>query len=1106
MKRLPIPALASVVLVLALALASGAAALDKAPKDKAPKKEEPKDPLSAGTFSGLKLRDLGPALTSGRIGDLAVDPRDRSHWYVVVASGGVWETRNAGTTWQPIFDDQGSYSIGCVALDPGNPLTVWIGTGENNSQRSVGYGDGLYRSRDGGRSWEKVGLEKSEHIGKILVDPRDGDVVYVAAQGPLWASGGDRGLYKTTDGGATWAKVLDVGPDTGVSDIVFDPRDPDVIYASSYQRRRHVWTLINGGPESAIHKTTDGGKTWRKLTAGLPKGDVGRIGLAVAPSSPDVVYAIVEASGDETGFYRSRDAGGNWEKRDGYVSTSPQYYQELVVDPRNPDRVYSMDTFMMVTDDGGKTWRRAGEKHKHVDNHALWIDPDDTDHLIAGCDGGLYESWDRAENWKFVPNLPVTQFYRVSTDNAEPFYHVYGGTQDNFSLGAPSRTISASGIVNSDWYVTQGGDGFETQVDPTDPNIVYAQYQHAGIVRFDKRSGEGVDIQPQPGPGEPGLRWNWDSPLLLSPHSPTRLYLAANILFRSDDRGDSWRAVSPDLTRRIDRNKLPVMGKVWGIDAVAKNKSTSFYGNIVSLTESPLREGLLYVGTDDGLLQVSEDGGGAWTRVEKFPGVPEMTYVSCLLASKHAADRLYAAFDNHKNADFRPYLLRSDDRGRTWTAIAGDLPERGNVYTVAEDPVNPDLLFCGTEFALYFTVDGGRKWVQLKGGMPVIAVRDLAIQEREGDLVVGTFGRGIRVLDDYTPLRAVTRAALDRDGILFPPRRAWMYLQSTPLGGEGPGEQGSGFFCAENPPAGAVFTYYLKESAKTLKELRQEREKKLREANEPVPYPAWDELRAEEREEEPTVVLTVRDAAGGVVRRLTGPASAGVHRVAWDLRLPTSEPVSLQRRRGDWSYEAAGPLAAPGDYTVTLERRVRGEATRLGEPQTFACVPLGNATLPAPDRPALLAFQKQVADLQRAVLGAQKVMEETTSRLALVRKAIVETPGADPALLRDADAVADRLRALRLELEGDALVAERQEPTAPALVDRVQRAVYGLWYSTAAATKTHQREYEIVAAAFPDFLARLRATVETDLGGLEQRLEAAGAPWTPGRFPVWPGR
>lgn len=1090
-------------LVAPAANAAPAAAAKAKAKDKG-KPEEPKDPLSSSTFSGLKLRLIGPAVTSGRVGDIAVAPHDHNTWYVAVASGGVWKTSNAGTTWTPIFDDQGSYSIGCVAIDPTNPLTVWVGTGENNSQRSVGYGDGVYKSLDGGKNWEKVGLEKSEHIGKIVVDPRDGDVVYVCAQGPLWGPGGDRGLYKTVDGGKTWAKVLDISENTGVSDLVYDPRDPDVLYASAYQRRRHVWTLIDGGPEAGIHKSTDGGKTWRQLKNGLPKGDVGRIGLALAPSAPDVVYAIVEAPGEAAGFYRSRDAGANWERMSGEVSGSPQYYQEIVVDPNDADRVYSMDTFLRVTDDGGKTFQRAGEKHKHVDNHALWIDPANSDHLLAGCDGGLYESFDRAANWRFVPNLPVTQFYRVSVDESQPFYYVYGGTQDNFSLGAPSRTISASGILNSDWFVTQGGDGFETVIDPVDPNILYAQYQHAGIVRFDRRSGEGIDIQPQPAPGEPALRWNWDSPLILSPHSHTRLYFAAQRVFRTDDRGDSWTPISGDLTRQLDRNQLPVMGRIWSIDAVAKNRSTSFYGNIVSLAESPRREGLLYAGTDDGLIQVTENGGGVWTCYDKFPGVPERTYVSCLTPSQHDEGTVYASFDNHKMADFKPYLLKSTDRGRTWTSVAGDLPERGTVYTVVEDHGDPNLLFCGTEFGLFFTIDGGRKWVQLKGDLPVINVRDLAIQKRENDLAVATFGRGIYILDDYTPLRGLARADLDREALLFPVKKAWMYVPSTPLGGEGPGEQGSGFYTADNPPFGAVFTWYLKDSLKTLKDEREEREKKLVEAGQPVPYPSWDDLRAEEREEAPQIVFTIADAAGQVVRRLTAPARAGVHRLAWDLRLPAANPVALQERRPDWGSGPQGPLAAPGTYTVTMAKRHRGVTTPLGQPRSFETVPLGVATLPAADRGALLAFQKQVADLQRAVLGAGKAADEAQARLDHLKKGLLDAAGADLALRDRALALERQLKDLRIELEGDQTVADRQEPTPPAIVDRVQRIVGGLWSVTSAPTKTMRDDYGFAAEAFAPWLARLRQLVETDLAGLESAAEAAGVPWTPGRVPTWP--
>ncbi|MCK6621707.1 MAG: glycosyl hydrolase [Calditrichia bacterium] len=1075
------------------------------PQEKGKKETQPQTRLKAETFSGLVLRSIGPALTSGRIGDLAVHPQNRSVYFAAVASGGVWKTENSGTTWQPVFDGQGSYSIGCVAIDPNNPLIVWVGTGENNSQRSVGYGDGVYKSLDGGKTWKNMGLKNSEHVGKIVIDPRNSEVVYVAAQGPLWAPGGDRGLYKTTDGGKNWKQILSINENTGVSDLDYDPRNPDVLYASAYQRRRHVWTLINGGPESALYKSTDAGANWKKIESGLPKEEMGRIGLAVSPANPDVVYAIVEAANKAGGFFRSTDMGENWEKRSGYVSGSPQYYQEIICDPKEVNRVYSMDVWMQITEDGGKTFRKVGEKFKHVDNHALWIDPQDTDYLLSGCDGGVYESFDRGATWHFKANLPVTQFYKITVDNELPFYNVYGGTQDNFTLGGPSRTLTVQGITNSDWFVTLGGDGFEPQVDPQDPNIIYSQYQYGGLVRFDKRSGELIDIQPQPGKGEDPLRWNWDSALLLSPHSPTRLYFAAQRIFRSDDRGDSWRPISPDLTRRIDRNQLPVMGKVWSIDAVAKNASTSFYGNIVALTESPLQEGLIYAGSDDGLVQVTENGGENWRKIEKFPGVPEMTYVNCLLASQHGASTIYAAFNNHKRGDFKPYLLKSADRGKSWISVTGNLPERGSVYSIAEDHANPDLLFAGTEFAAFFTLDGGKNWVQLQGGMPTIAVRDLAIQKRENDLVVGTFGRGIYILDDYSLLRQLSAEALEQEAALYPVKNAWMYIESAPLGLRDKSFQGDSYFTAPNPPFGATFTYYLKEEIKTLKKQRQEAEKKLDKEGGALRYPDWETLREEAREEAPAIILTVKDEDGNTVRRLSGPVKAGFHRVAWDLRYPAANPASLEPpdTEDPFAEQPVGPLAAPGTYTVFLAKRVDGKETPLGAPQTFSAEPLNIAALPAADRAALLAFQQKTARLQRAVLGAENVADEAQTRLNYIKRALLDTPGADPALLQEALALQNRLKDLQTKLSGDRVVASRNEPTPPAIVDRVQGIVYGHWASTAAPTQTHRSAYQIAAEEFTTVLDGLRVLIEADLKNLEDKLESAGAPWTPGRVPRW---
>ena len=1093
--------------LVVLALLMPVTALAKK-KDKEAAAEEPETKLEASTFAGLGLREIGPGIASGRIGDLAVDPNNPKRYFVAVASGGVWKTENAGTTFEPIFDNEGSYSIGCVTLDPNDPFTVWVGTGENNSQRSVAYGDGVYKSVDGGKSWKNMGLGESEHIAKIVVDPRDSNVVYVASQGPLWSSGGDRGLYKTTDGGETWEMILNSeehAEHTGVTDLVMDPRNPDVLYAATYQRRRRVWTLINGGPGSGLHKSTDGGETWTQLSNGLPGGEVGRIGLAIAPSDPDVVYAMIEAEDDAGGFFRSTDRGASWTKRNPYFSGSPQYYQEIFVDPHDAGRVYSMDTWMMVTEDGGASFQLVGEYHKHVDNHALWIDPDDTDHLLAGCDGGIYQTWDRGETWDFLPNLPVTQFYKVAVDNDTPFYNVYGGTQDNFTIGGPSRTKNQHGITNREWFIVLGGDGFEPQIDPENPDIIYAQLQYGNLHRYDRKNGELIDIQPQAAPGEDPLRWNWDAALLISPHSNTRLYYTAQRVFRSDDRGNSWTPISGDLTRQIDRNQLEVMGKVWSVDAVAKNRSTSPYGNIVAFSESARVEGLLYAGTDDGLVQVREPGSEEWRQIDSFPGVPDYSYVDHLEASLHDDDTVYALFNDHKSGNFAPYALKSTDRGQTWTSITGDLPERGSLYGFAQDHENPNLLFAGSEFGVYFTLDGGERWIELTGGLPTIAVRDLDIQRRENDLVLATFGRGFWILDDYTPLRHIDAEKLEEEALLFPVKDAWAYMEAFPLGLRGNAHQGDRFYAAKNPPFGAVFTYYLKDSPKSLADQRREAEKEAGEAGEPTPQPTWDALRAEDREGSTEVVLTVRDSEGHVVRRLTGPASAGFHRVAWDLHHPGPQPVSLEPF--DWHNPfqdlPRGPAAVPGDYTVSLAIRSSGETRELGEPQSFSMVPLGAATLPAEDREALNAFQQQTSRLSRAVSAAVAIVGDAQHRMTLLAHAIDATPSATPDHRSRLRALELRLTDLREALTGDATVARRSEPIPPTIQGRVDRIIYGHWRSTSAPTQTQRDSYRHAAEAFGPVLGQLETLVETDLAGLEAELEAAGAPWTPGRFPEW---
>ncbi|MEP6757267.1 MAG: glycosyl hydrolase, partial [Chthonomonadales bacterium] len=675
------------------------------------------DPVESAV-SLLRPRNIGPAFTSGRIVSFAVDPHNRSSYYAAAASGGVWKTTNNGSTWTPVFEHEASYSIGVVTLDPNNVNTVWVGTGENNAQRSVGYGDGVYKSIDGGKSWRNVGLKTSEHIGKIVVDPRDSNIVFVAAQGPLWSAGGERGLYRTLDGGKTWVNVLKISENTGVTDVEIDLKNPDVLYAASYQRRRHVWTLIDGGPESAIYKSTDGGDTWTKLRSGLPGGDLGRIGIAVSPVDSSVIWATVEASGKSGGVFRSSDYGASWERRNEFVS-SGMYYGQIIADPKDLERVYVLGVVNQVSDDGGRTVRALGERGKHVDNHALWIDPHDTNYILAGCDGGVYDSYDKGATWQFKSNLPIAQFYDVAVDNNAPYYYVYGGTQDNSSVGGPSRTRNGAGIVSSDWIVTAGGDGFHQQVDPTNADIVYSESQYGGLVRFNRKNGERLSIQPIPSAGEPPIRWNWDSPFIVSPFSPKRLYFAANRLYKSDDQGNTWVPVSGDLSRQLDRNSLRVMDRIWNSDAIAKHQSTSFYGNVTALAESPKLEGLLFVGTDDGLIQISPDGGKTWQQQEKFTGIPDKTYVSHIVPSQYSADVVYATFENHKMGDFAPYVLKSVDRGKTWTSLAANLPTNGSVLAFAEDHIQSTLLFVGTEFGMYTSVNGGNKWVKV-GGLPTI--------------------------------------------------------------------------------------------------------------------------------------------------------------------------------------------------------------------------------------------------------------------------------------------------------------------------------------------------------------------------------------------------
>ena len=969
-------------LVLSVAVAAACAALGA---------ETPAG-VTAEALKGLPLRAIGPDITTGRISDIDIDPKNPNVWYVASASGGLFKTENRGNTFTPIFDEGGSFSLGAVVVDPKNSNIVWLGTGENNNQRSVAFGDGIYKSLDAGKSWKRMGLEQSEHIQNIIIDPRNSSVVYVTAIGPLWTSGGERGLYKTTDGGATWKAILTVSPDTGATDMVMDPKRPDTIYVAMLQRRRQVGQLIGGGAESGIYKSTDGGAKFTKLSKGLPAVEMGRVGLGINPKNPSTVYALVTAQRGQGGFFRSDDAGASWSRVGRQVSDGrgalgggnpnapasepppacgplgasppppappvdepagrgrgrgasddcfrggdPGYYNEIFVDPENPETIYSTWTYISRSEDGGKTWKTLPLPGVHVDHHEVVWDPSDHRHMIIGGDGGVYDTYDGMKSWRQFTNLPLSQFYRISTDNARPFYHVRGGAQDNGTVCGPSRSLNRAGIRTSDWYNVGSGDGFQARVDPDEPNIVYAQSQEGALQRLDLRTGVSVSIRPRAanttalatqdappagggGPavrsGQPGAqgaaRWHWDSPTIISPHSGRRLYFAGERVYRSDNRGDSWTVMSGDLTRNLDRTTIPIMGKVWPADSVAYMEATTRLSTITALDESPLLEGLLYVGTDDGLIQVSEDGGKAWRKVEasalQSAGAPEFTYVTDVQASSRDANTVFATLNDWNRGNFKPYVLKSPDRGRSWTSVSGDLPQRSGAWAIAQDSVNGNLMFAGMEFGLYATVDGGAHWVKMSG-VPTQQVRDLVIQKREGDLVAGTFGRGVFILDDYTALRDLTPQGLTERARLYPMRDAYQYNEL----GQFAAIWGNTTY--PNPPYGALMTYSLAQA------------------------PAADAKLA----------IQIADDQGKPVRRieLTGDAlSVGLHRVAWDLRgdPPVGAPGAGRGGHGGFGgfggRSNAGPGVAPARYTATIGTLSGDGFTAMGKPMSFLVVPL----------------------------------------------------------------------------------------------------------------------------------------------------------------------
>ncbi len=895
------------------------------------------------SLAGLQLRNVGPAFLSGRIADIVIHPDDPSVWYVAVGSGGVWKTENSGTTWTPLFDKEVSYSIGCLTIDPNNPSTIWVGTGENVGGRHVAYGDGVYKSKDGGNSWENMGLKTSEHISEIIVHPTNPDVIWVASQGPLWSKGGERGLFKSIDGGKSWKNVLKGNEWTGVTDIMMDPRNPDRLYAATWQRHRTVAALMGGGPDSGLHRSEDGGETWEKLSAGLPKSNLGKIGIAISPQQPDVLYAAIELDRTKGAVYRSEDRGSSWKKMSNTVSggTGPHYYQELYASPHAFDRLYLMNVRILTSNDGGKTFEQLEEEDKHSDNHAIAFRADDPDYLLVGTDAGIYESFDLAQTWRYIKNLPLTQFYKVAVNNQKPFYHIFGGTQDNGSAGGPSRTDEQEGIRNAHWYKTLGADGHQSATDPEYNHIIYAETQQGGLHRVDLITGDRVFIQPQPRAGEPFERFNWDAPILVSPHKASRLYFASYRVWKSEDRGNSWTPISGDLTRNEERITLPIMGKQQSWDNAWDVGAMSNYNTITSLSESPVKAGVLYAGTDDGYIQVSTDDGSNWRRIAvSSMGLPSRSFVNDIKADLFDENTVYVALDNHKEGDFSTYLFKSSDKGSSWRSIKGDLPANTIIWRLVQDHVNKDLLFAGTEKGIFTSMNGGVNWHKVPGA-PTISFRDLVIQKEENDLVGASFGRGFFVLDDYSALREITESTLNKEGSLYSTREADWYVPKSVVG-----NTGADYYFAKNPDFGALFTYSLANEMSTKTKDRKENEKALEKRNASIPFAGWDALEEERRQEDPKIWITIRDANNNVIRNVEGSTKKGLNRVAWDLRHPSTRAIRPgQSGGGGNSWWNSGPMAMPGTYTASLSKEVDGVVTQLDGPISFKVTPLFESTL-----------------------------------------------------------------------------------------------------------------------------------------------------------------
>jgi photosystem II stability/assembly factor-like uncharacterized protein len=1027
---------------------------------------------TADLLGGLEFRSIGPATMGGRVDDLAFFSSRPAVFYVGAATGGVWTTSNAGTTWEPIFDGEASASIGALAVAQDDPDLVWVGTGEDNNRQSSSWGAGVFKSTDGGLSWTRMGLEETRHIGRVVLDPDDHEVVYVAADGHLWGPNPERGVFKTTDGGATWTRVLFVDEDTGASDLAMDPSNSRVLYAAMYQRRRATWGFNGGGPGSGLYKSVDGGESWTRLTQGLPEGPLGRIAVDIHRADPDIVYALIQAV-EETGLYRSDDAGIHWEKV-GDTNPRPSYFSQVRVDPVDADRVYVLGVRLMISDDGGATFAEVrvaptrpggGRPRDDLDVHALWIDPADPSHLAIGCDVGIAISWDRGVSWDYVNNLPIGQFYHVGYDMDTP-YRVYGGLQDNDVWGGPSASRNLFGIGNRDWFSLAIGDGFMATADPGDSRLVYGETQNGRLSLVNRETGEQRSLRLQGEAGDPPLRLAWDAPFLLSPHDPGTLLLAAQRVYRSNDRGQNWEAISPDLTGGADGDTLTIMGVPGRDITLSRNDGVSAWPTLTALAESPLRAGLYYAGSDDGRVHVSTDGGENWRDVSsRFPDLPAGAVSEELAPSAFDEGTAYVTFDNHGADDYRPWVFATNDYGQSWRSLAASLPAGEVVNCITEDPRNPDVLYLGTESGLFVTLDRGRGWVRLKGNLPTVPIDEITIHPRDNDLLLATHGRSLWILDDLSPIQEAAAAA-GAQAHLFSVDPAVQLLLKNDFAGY-PGDRA---FWGRNPEAGATVLYWLREDAEEIS-------------------------------------LSILDESGAVVRawsaeELGDARAAGLNKVPWDLR---HQPLDAAggggqpegRRSG---RPSPGPYVLPGDYQVELVVGGQVVGTR-----TVGVSPDPLARAQGEDIHRLHDAAFLLHRLQDAMARAAIAVDTATAQVAAAR-GLLEPLSPPPEELTE---VMDGLTATLEELARPLTTAVRSPfgggaPAGPpTLRDRVTTLKSALMSWTEEPSVAQLRTVEEEHGEVEVLLHRLNAVLTRELPELYGRLEAAGLN-PPPRFPIPP--